>query len=142
MSAAYCIFVQHHWFPPAPGVGEQLGSGCHIDLQESPDRVHAVKHTQGESEVHDHKPGGVAVKRPFHSILEDGVSPKCGHNPQLERCEGKKHKSEDDKLSSTCTLISALAQAVVGIFQEHHSSLLTREEKENPPVTLLTPRCN
>lgn len=95
---------------PQPLEGAQLGSGCHIDFQEPPDRVHAVKHAQGESEVHNHKPGGVAIKWPFHSILEEGVSPKRGHDPQLERCERKKQKSEDDKLSSTCTLISALAQ--------------------------------
>lgn len=62
ISAACCIFVQHHCFTPASGVGSQLGSGCDVDLQESPDRVHSVEHAQWEAKVHDRKPGRVAIK--------------------------------------------------------------------------------
>lgn len=61
-SAAYCIIVQHHCFTPGSGVGSQLGSGCDVDLQESPDGVHSVEHTQWEAKVDDRKPSGVAVK--------------------------------------------------------------------------------
>lgn len=90
MSAAYCIFVQHRCFTPASEVGSQLGSGCDVDLQESPNRVHSVEHTQWEAKVHDRKPGGVAVKRLFQSILEDRVSPKCGHDPELKTRKKKR----------------------------------------------------
>lgn len=62
ISTAYCIFVQHHCFTPASGAGSQLDSGCDVDLQESPNGVHSVEHTQWEAKVHDCKPGGVAVK--------------------------------------------------------------------------------
>lgn len=91
MSAAYCVFVQHPCFTPGCGVGSRFGSGCDVDLHESPDRVHSVEHAQREAEVHDGKPGGVAVKRLFQSVLKDGVSPKGGHDPELKR--GKEKKS-------------------------------------------------
>lgn len=62
VSAASCISVQHHCFTAGSAVGSQLASGCDVDLQESPNGVHSVEHPQREAEVHDHKPGGVAVK--------------------------------------------------------------------------------
>lgn len=81
MSTAYCVFVQHRCFTPGCGVRSRFGSGCDVDLYESPNGVHSVEHAQWEAEVHNGEPGGVAVKRLFQSVLEDGVSPKGGHDP-------------------------------------------------------------
>lgn len=69
------------------------------------------------------------------------MSPKRGHYPQLQRHEEKKkeHKSEDGKLSPTCTLISALAQVIVGIFKECQRGPLAWEEEGSSLAMLLAP---
>lgn len=77
---------------PQPLGGSRCGSGRDIDLQESPHGVHPVEHPQGKAEVHDGKPGGVAVKGLFQPVLEDGMSPKCGNDPELKRWEGNESK--------------------------------------------------
>lgn len=82
--------------------------------------MHAVEDAQWEAEVHDGKPGGVAIERLLQPVLKHGVSPKRGHDPQLKRCKENKtatHTSGDGKLSS-CSVISVLAQGIVGILQE------------------------
>lgn len=84
VAAAYCVCVQPRF------AAASAGSGRDVHLQESPDGVHAVEDAQWEAEVHDGKPGGVAIKRLLQPILKHGVSPKCGHDPQLKRCKERK----------------------------------------------------
>lgn len=115
ISAAYCIFVQHQFHPSLwgkelarfrlwrrpPGVPRRSAFG----------RTHSVGGQNSRSQT---RWSSRKTTFPVHSQRQ-GELQMWAWSTAKEVWGKKEQKSEDDKLSPTCTRLSALAQVIVGI---------------------------